>query len=95
MTKEEFLKIGLESISQAYQGKDNHCRCGCGGDYTATTFMEEPRSLVDNSLVEKKLKRAKKLISSGSSTPEFGDSYVNIPTGKNLTLTFYFDELKN
>jgi len=94
MTKEEFLEIGLEKISQVYQGKDNHCRCGCGGEYTATTFMEDPRSDVDDVLVAKKLERAKKLISSGSANPEFGTTYVNVVTGRNRVLCFYFDELK-
>jgi hypothetical protein len=94
MTTAEFLKIGLEKISQVYQGKDNHCRCGCGGEYTATSFMEDPRSPVDDALVAKKLERAKKLISSGSVHHAFGTTYVNVVTGKNRALCFYFDELK-
>ena len=94
MTTEEFLKIGLEGISHVYQGKDNHCRCGCGGEYTATSFMENPRSTVDDKSVAKKLERAKKLISSGSVHYAFGTTYVNVVTGRNRALCFYFDELK-
>jgi len=93
MTKKEFLEIGLEKISQVYEGKNNHCRCGCGGEYTATTFMESPRSEVDNDLVLGKLEIAKALIKGGKK-PEFGETYVNISIGWNRALTFYFDELK-
>lgn len=94
MTKEEFLKIELSQISQVYLGKNNCCRCGCGGTYTATSFMEDPRGEVDDVLVAKRLKRAKSLVSGGAPF-EFGDNHINIPTGEKNALTFYTDELKN
>lgn len=93
MNKETFLSLGIESISQVYLGKDRHCRCGCGGEYIATSFMEKPRSDVDDSLVAKRLERAKKLISEGAEY-EFGPNYLNLVTGDNRCLCFYFDDIK-
>lgn len=94
LNKEQFLSATLNQISQVYLGKDHHCRCGCGGEYTATSFMEDPRSDVNDSLVARRLKRAKRLVESGAHV-EYGDIYVNIETGDNKALTFYFDEIKN
>ena len=94
MNKEKFLAAKLENISQVYYGKRNCCRCGCGGEYTATSYMLETRSGdVNDSLVEKRLKRAKKLIEAGNVDVDFGDTYVDIETGNNRTLTFYFDDV--
>jgi hypothetical protein len=93
MTKEQFLQVEISNISQVYFGKDRDCRCGCGGTYTATSYMKDPRSDVNDSLVEKRLKRAKKLVLEGAKTT-YGDNYVNISTGNNKALTFYFDDLK-
>ena len=92
MTKEQFLQVEISNISQVYLGKDHCCRCGCGGKYTATSFMKNPRSEVNNKLVETRLKRAKKLVLEGVEV-EYSDIYVNISTGRNKALTFYFDEL--
>ena len=92
MTKEQFLQVEISNISQVYLGKDRYCRCGCGGTYTATTFMKNPRSEVNDSLVQKRLKRAKKLVLEGAEVG-YGNTYVNITTGNNRALTFYFDEL--
>jgi len=93
ITKEQFLNATLNQISQVYSGKDHHCRCGCGGEYVATSFMEEPRSDVNDSLVAKRLARGKRLVELGAIV-EYGDIYVNIETGDNKALTFYFDEVK-
>lgn len=93
MNKQMFLEATLSQVSQVYSGKRNCCRCGCGGDYTATSFMVEPRSNVDDKLVEKRLKRAKKLVQAGVDV-DYGDIYVDIETGTNRSLTFYFDEVK-
>lgn len=92
LTKETFLSSTLNQISQVYLGKDHHCRCGCGGDYTATSFMVNPRSDVDDALVSKRLKRAKRLVESGAEA-DYSSTYVNIKTGENRALTFYFDEV--
>ena len=54
--------------------------------------MADPRSEVNDSLVSKRLSRAKKLIQSGADTL-FGDKWVDIETGENRCLTFYFDEV--
>lgn len=93
MTREQFLQSEISNISQVYFGKDHCCRCGCGGTYTATSYMKDPRSEVNNKLVETRLKRAKKLVLEGAEV-EYGDTYVNVVTGVNRALTFYFDEVK-
>ena len=93
MTTQEFLTCTIKDISQVYVGKDRCCRCGCGGEYTATSFMENPRSDVNDSLVAKRLKRAQRLVSKGAEY-EMGDTYINIVTGNNRALTLYFDEVK-
>jgi hypothetical protein len=93
MNKETFMNLTIANVSQVYVGKDRHCRCGCGGDYVATSYMVNPRSEVNDKLVEKRLKRGKRLIESGAET-DFKSTYVNISTGDNRALTIYFDELK-
>lgn len=93
ITKEEFLNSTIQQISQVYTGKRDCCRCGCGGEYTATSYMEKNRSKINDELVAKKLKRAKKLVKEGAEV-DFGTIYVDVKTGNNRTLTFYFDELK-
>lgn len=92
-TIEEFLKMELNQISQCYIGKDRCCRCGCGGEYIATSFHQAPRSEVNDNLVQKRLNRAKNLITKGSRY-EIGENNINIVTGINRALTFYFDEIK-
>lgn len=94
MNKSSFLEASLTQISQVYYGKRNHCRCGCGGTYTATTYMVEPRTdNVNDESVAKRLRRAKKLVMSGADV-DYGTTYVDVQTGENRTLTFYFDEVK-
>lgn len=92
MNKETFLRLSIESISQVYMGKRRHCRCGCGGEYTATSYMKEPRSTVNDALVSKRLKRAKALVLSGADV-DYGQTYIDVQTGENRALTFYTDEL--
>ena len=91
-TKEEFLNTTLSEISQVYSGKRDCCRCGCGGNYCSTSFMKGARSEVNNKLAQQRLKRAKKLIVEGA---EFDtqDTYFDVKTGNDRTLTFYFDAL--
>lgn len=94
MNKLSFLEANLSQISQVYYGKRNHCRCGCGGTYTATTYMVKPRTgEIDDEMVAKRLSRAKKLVMSGVDV-DYGTTYVDVQTGENRTLTFYFDEVK-
>ena len=92
MNKETFLKASISEISQVYSGKRDCCRCGCGGEYVATTFMIKSRSDVNNKLVERRLKRAKKLVEIGAEV-DYGSNYVDVKTGNDKTLTFYFDEV--
>jgi hypothetical protein len=56
--------------------------------------MENPRSQVNDSLVEKRLSRAKRLVETGAEV-DYGDTYIDIKTGNNRSLTFYVDELKS
>jgi hypothetical protein len=56
--------------------------------------MENPRSQVNDSLVEKRLARAKRLVETGAEV-DYGDTYIDIKTGNNRSLTFYVDELKS
>lgn len=97
ITKEAFLNASLSQISQVYHGKRNCCRCGCGGDYTRTSYSKHAERLpedVDDNLVEKRLNRAKKLVQEGADF-DAGDTYFDVETGNDRTLTFYFDDLKN
>lgn len=93
ITKDKFLTSELKDISQVYLGKRNCCRCGCGGEYASTSYMDEPRADVNDELVAKRLKRAKKLVQEGANI-DAGDNYFDVQTGNDRTLTFYFDELK-
>jgi hypothetical protein len=93
MTKEEFLKITLNQISNSYVGVDRACRCGCRGEYTATSYHSNPRSEVNDQLNLKRLQKVKRLVQSGSSY-EIGSNNINIVTGNNRALTLYFDEIK-
>ena len=94
MNKEQFLDASLTQMSQVYYGKRYCCRCGCGGTYTATTYMVNPRTdNVNDESVAKRLRRAKTLVMSGAEV-DYGTTYVDVQTGENRTLTFYFDEVK-
>jgi hypothetical protein len=94
LTKEFFLESTLNQVSQVYYGKRNCCRCGCRGKYTATTFMNKPRTEdINDELVSKRLERAKKLVKEGVDVI-YGHTCVDVRTGKNISLTFYFDEIK-
>lgn len=94
MTRQEFIHANLSQISQVYYGKRNCCRCGCGGDYVATSYMIDPRSEVNDKLVARRLKRAQRLAEDAMTDVECGSNYVDVETGENRTLTFYFDEVK-
>lgn len=95
ITKEQFLSAKLSDISSVYSGKSNCCRCGCKGDYTDTSYgKNSSQDSTNDNLVEKRLKRAKKLIENGGEVL-YGDTFVDVTTGNDRTLTFYFDDLKN
>lgn len=95
MTKEQFLSLTVENISQVYSGRRNVCRCGCAGKYTATTFMVEPRTDdINNALVIKRLKRAQKLVAADIADVDYGDTYIDVETGNDRCLCFYIDEVK-
>lgn len=94
MNVERFLSLKLSEVSQVYSGKRNCCRCGCGGKYTATSFMESPRSEVDNAKVLKSLEKAKRLVKAGHDV-DFGDNYIDIETVPGRCLTIYIDEIKS
>ena len=93
MTKKEFLEITLNQVSQSYVGMDKACRCGCKGEYTATSYHNNPRSEVNDQLNLKRLQKAKRLVQSGAKY-EIGSNNINVVTGDNRALTIYFDEVK-
>ncbi len=93
ITIEQFLSAEVSNVSQVYLGKDRSCRCGCGGQYVSTSYMANPRSTVNDVLVDTRLRRAKRLYNAGAET-DFGKTYVNVVTGNNRALTIYFDEVK-
>ncbi len=86
-------ELELKNISQIYKGKNNHCRCGCGGEYVATSFMEHPRSIIDNKKAEKWLKNAK-TYDKKHNNAEYSETYINIGMANNQCYTIYLDELK-
>ncbi len=94
ITKEQFLACELKDISSSYCGLDNHCRCGCGGKYLTTTFSTEQRSRVSDTLVAKRLEKAKRLILEEDAECYGGDTYFNVCYNENTALCFYFDEIK-
>lgn len=96
MNEKLFLSATLENVSRVYSGKRDCCRCGCAGDYTDTSYNTAPNSYTDQNdrLVEKRLRRAQKLVASGTYV-EYGETYVDIETGNDRTLTFYFDDVSN
>ncbi len=93
MTKEEFLNVGINQISKVYSGKRNCCRCGCEGEYTATSYhvseYKTPKIIVDDELVTEKLSRAKTLIQNGANC-EINKNWADIEVDENKTITFHF-----
>ena len=95
MTKEDFLKIDISKISQVYHGKRDCCRCGCGGEYIATSYMYQPRSAkVNDKLVQEHLDWAKHMLTIENANFDAGETWFDVEIGRDKSLTFYFDELK-
>ena len=94
MNKELFLSAKLENVSRVYSGKRNCCRCGCKGDYVATSFSHSRTfSDVNDILVERRLRRAQKLVANGANV-DYWEAGVDVETGNDRTLTFYFEDLE-
>lgn len=93
MNRESFLEATVSQVSQVYKGKRHHCRCGCGGTYTATSYMINPRSEVNDKLVARRLKQAQELIRQNAVFVDYESTYVDVETSDNRSLTFYFDEV--
>jgi hypothetical protein len=88
-------EISLDQISQIYVGKDRNCRCGCGGTYIATSFMDSPRTdIIDNIRAQKNLTRAKKLALNLMNDVDYGTNYINVSFGNNRAICIYTDEVK-
>ena len=96
MNKELFLSATIENVSRSYSGQRDCCRCGCRGVYTDTTYNTSPNVYTDvnNKLVETRLRRAKKMVESGANVEYFLNG-VDIESGNNRSLTFYFDYVKS
>lgn len=93
-TVEQFLESEVTDYSQAYNGKDQYCRCGCGGTYASTSVAVNPRSEVNDRRVANRLAYAKKIAMADPTAVSFGDNFVNVSKGDNKAFTFYFDEVK-
>lgn len=93
-TLNDFLNSNVNDFSQVYYGKDNVCRCGCAGEYVATSQMKNARSLVNDEFVSEKLLIAKKMVMQNKCELEFDSNNINISYNNNQALTFYFDEMK-
>lgn len=93
MNRQSFLEATVAQVSQVYKGKRHHCRCGCGGEYISTSFMIKPRNEINDKLAARRLKRAQELVREGKADVDFNSTYVDVETGNNRALTFYFDEV--
>ena len=93
MTKENFLNVEINNISKVYSGKRNCCRCGCEGEYIATSYhvseYKTAKYTVDDKLVMEKLSKAKTLIQNGANC-EINKNWADIEVSENKTLTFHF-----
>lgn len=89
----EFNALKIENVSMIYNGQNNCCRCGCKGKYVSTTFMENPRSEVNDKRATTLLNKAKRLVDEGA-VIEFSDNNYNIESGEKNAITIYIDELK-
>ena len=87
-------EVTLDQVSQIYLGKDKCCRCGCGGKYISTSFMDNPRNEVDDDAAAKLLARAKRLALSIKSEVDYGGTYINVSFGSNRAICIYTDEIK-
>lgn len=69
-------------INKIYLGKDNCCRCGCGGDYVERAAP----------LFEKRLKRFTAMWADYELQKfDEGDNFLNLSYGNNRAMTVYFD----
>jgi hypothetical protein len=93
MTEKEVLDLEISRVSTVYLGRDNCCRCGCGGDYVYTSYMDQPRGTVNDSLALRRIKQAKKLITEGKEW-YFGGNYINVSYGNDRAITIYTDEIR-
>lgn len=80
----DYVKIyDSAKVRSIYMGKDNHCRCGCAGEYVKRGEPKFDRRLM---MFQKKLLKY---------TPTKDDimvgEYVNVSYGNNRALTVYFE----
>ena len=87
-------EINLDQVSTVYVGLDNHCRCGCGGTYANTSYMEGAGDEVDDKLALRRLNKAKKLALQPDTEVEYNDTFINVSYGNNRAITIYLDDLK-
>jgi hypothetical protein len=71
-----------EKVTKIYIGKDNHCRCGCGGEYVRRGDPKFNRRI--NAFIKKfwEYQTKPEDISIGE--------FVNVSYGNNRALTVYF-----
>lgn len=71
------MDIDWSKVTKIYYGKDNHCRCGCGGTY------HEPGS--------KGFTRCKNAIEKITVEPDKDSNYINWSLENNKAYTIYFN----
>lgn len=95
ITKEIFLNMTIENIAYVYYGNNTNIYGKRKGEYVATSFMFQPSigTKIDDKLVERRLKKAKKAINDGALFLIFNNlNIVDVSVGEDKTLTFYLDE---
>ena len=80
-TKADVLAAKVADVETVYNGKDDCCRCGCGGDYQ--TPEANPR------VVKLRLARIQAAILRGEPGIEEGANYVNYSYGEDRALCVY------
>jgi hypothetical protein len=86
--------IKLSNISEIYVGLNRNCRCGCGGNYIATSYHKTKSNLSNDIEAQNKLNLAKELALKKDSEIDYEDTYINIGYGNNQAITIYLDDIK-
>jgi hypothetical protein len=76
----------MQTITKIYTGRDNHCRCGCAGNYFTSEDREFPELVARFEKSWARYEKAGKVTSD-----DIGPNYRNISFSGNKALTAYFD----
>lgn len=86
-------KIQFKDVSQIYCGKQDSCRCGCGGYYVATSNMINPRSDVNDKVCKKLIKEFNRIMKY-KGLAEDQETYKEVSLDNKTCITIYLDEIK-